>query len=334
MIDLYICYTYYHLLIAMIKALINKKAKTDVILSSDNDNGILVKNHKMIEKLEKSNIFNNIIIYDKTNEELLLKKSKTPLLKKICYIKKSIKECPINFEIYKNIYFFNDSRLLGKCINSKKIHYHLIEDGTDCYINNKNLIKEKINIKHFIKKYIFKFYAMGESKRIIDIEVNNKNGVFIKNKKIIECPKKYLLSSISSRDAQIIQEIFMNNLNLEKYNGYSLIITQPLSEDGILKSEEQKIKIYKDIILKYCSNDKVVLKTHPREKTNYSHYFNCDIITEIFPLEIMNFENLKFNKIITVSSSSINLITNADEKIFLGWQFLENYKKEVKNEKK
>lgn len=105
MIDLYICYTYYHLLIAMIKALINKKAKTDVILSSDNDNGILVKNHKMIEKLEKSNIFNNVIIYDKTNEELLLKKSKTPLLKKICYIKKSIKECPINFEIYKNIYF-------------------------------------------------------------------------------------------------------------------------------------------------------------------------------------------------------------------------------------
>ena len=44
-------------------------------------------------------------------------------------------------------------------------------------------------------------------------------------------------------------------------------------------------------------------------------------------------KKIKFSKILTVSSTSIDAITNCDEKIVMSWEWLEKYKKGDKNEK-
>lgn len=66
-----------------------------------------------------------------------------------------------------------------------------------------------------------------------------------------------------------------------------ILITQPLSEDGIV-SEEEKIALYKGILSNYDIND-VVIKPHPREKTNWAKIFpNTPIIKRRVPAELLS----------------------------------------------
>ena len=45
------------------------------------------------------------------------------------------------------------------------------------------------------------------------------------------------------------------------------------------------------------------------------------------------FKDLKFKKVITISSTAINVLDNCEEKIALGWDWLNEVKKELeKNE--
>ena len=90
-----------------------------------------------------------------------------------------------------------------------------------------------------------------------------------------------------------------------------------------------KITLYKTIIENYTDKEKIIIKTHPRELTNYKEYFKEYIIIDFpFPIEILNYFDIELKKIITLSSTSINIITNAKEKICLGWKWLEEFKKE------
>lgn len=328
--NIYVCYTQYHVLIAIAKCMLSKE-HADIVLSTDNENTTLVDNEQFIERLNQIDIFDEIIIYNPSYEQLKLKNGYFYNLKKLVFIRKMQKKCPIDFSKYKNVYFFNDVLLLGRCINYKKISYHLIEDGTDCFINNKKMIVSKFSIRNFIKKYVLGMIDMGESKYVIDIEVNNSKNLFFKNKKIIEMPKKVIFSALSNKDKSRITSLFLGKNDLERYNGYSLILTQPLSEDKVVDSENDKLKLYKMIIEQYCKNDEIVIKTHPREKTNYLDKLHVSCINENFPLEILSFyNNLNYNKIITISSTSIVFIPHYKEKIVLGWEWIDNIKKRSK----
>ena len=106
-----------------------------------------------------------------------------------------------------------------------------------------------------------------------------------------------------------------------------IILTQPLFEDNHLPTKKSQILLYRNIIDNYASGEKVIIKTHPREKINYSIYFpNCEVINYPFPIEIIDFLPFKIKKVITVSSTSINLLNKVEKKIYLGWEYLKDYK--------
>ncbi len=328
--DLYICNTHYHLLISIIKAL-NSKKISSVMLATDKLNDSILRDKALINKLKKSKIFSDIFIIDLTNKYSI--NIDNNLFLKLKFIKDiMLNNFEIDFNKFKDIYIFNDTSLIGKILNRQNIKYHLLEDGTDCYKRNRRIIQQKNWIKKAIKKYSFKFYELCESPNIIDVEVNDSNGVCIKNKKIIEKPKKELFNNLNDIDKKLINDIFLNETDLEKYNGYDMIITQPLSEDKILNNEIEKVKIYKEIIKDYCKSNKLLIKSHPRETTNYNEFFDCLILNQLFPLEIITFnKNIKLNRIITISSTSINIIENCKEKIFLGWEWLDKQKNKERN---
>ena len=329
--NLFICHTYYHVFISVIKALKNNNLNYILLVSSWQYDNLNFDN-KIQHRLKDSKIFIDVLVENYNIEEKQrIQKGYFKDIKKLIFLKKMKKNYPINLNNYDEIYLFSDTTPVGRYINICKIKYNLLEDGTDCFINNKNRINSKNGIKKIIK-YFFGFKDSGKAKYIKSIEVNDKNGIFLKRKNIIETKKSQMLKELNCNDKKIISNIFLSNINLEKFNNYVLIITQPLFDDKLLKNETEQLKIYNNIIDQYCKNDKVFIKLHPRETTNYEKLNKkCYILKDNFPLELFNFyDNLKFKKIITISSTSINVLNNSNDKIILGWEWLENEKSKLK----
>lgn len=327
---LFICNTYYHILIAIIKALLSGTDNSIFICNSWNDRTIF-NDSKFIERLKKANIFRNMICFDIYREysNLINIEKKINNITKYYIIKDSNKKLKDVFSIFDKVYLFNDTTFIGRIINLQNIKYYLIEDGIDCYKNNKNIIISKNDLYHFFRKKILNMPDMGCSKNVINIEVNDKNDIFIHDKNIIELPRKELFSRVSSEDKKKIIDIFTPDLDYNDMNNLSLLITQPFYQDKLIDSEAEQIKLYQNIVDKYFKNDNFIIKTHPRERINYNKIISNNkmiIIKEKFPIEVLNFiPNLKFNKVITISSTSIGLINNCEEKITLGWDYIDNF---------
>lgn len=108
---------------------------------------------------------------------------------------------------------------------------------------------------------------------------------------------------------------------LKKEEKKILLLTQPLSEDGIL-IEKEKIQIYEEIIINR-NLDKIYIKPHPRERTNYKNIFKnrnfeVEIIDNNFPIELLLFSDIFFDKIITLFSTAALNFKNYSNVEFLG----------------
>lgn len=325
--NLYICHTYYHVLIAIIKQ-IKSGICSDIMLSADFSNDLLVNDKLLINRLKESKMFCNILIFDYSKEEIT-KKENLFTFYRIYIGNRIIRKQEYNLFDYKKIYIFWEYSLIGYVLNKQRVEHHLLEEGIDCFkIKYKGRYKDKKSLKKLIKKFL-KIYYVGESPYIKTIEVNNKENLYIKHSNIVECPKKDLFLSLSSKQKNEILKIFLERPDvLLDMSDCVLILTQPLFEDKICSTEEEKVNIYKEIIKQYASNENVIIKTHPREITDYDKYVkdykNVKIINERFPIEILNFLDVRFKKVITIFSTSINIIENCDEKIELGYEYIKD----------
>lgn len=334
--ELYICHTYYHLLISIVKN-IRKKGQNDLAIEC-RDNKVARNNRKILKKLKEKNIFKEIHILDYSNPKgesryseirYIVKGLKTIFFR----VRKFIKKQKIDFKEYDEIFIFNDEMIYGKILNLLKIRYNIIEDGLNSLKNNTALISKKHSgIKKILKTKVFKIPLLAESKYIKTIEVNDKNGVYLDKDKLIEIPRKELFHSLNSDEKKEICDIFMTEFNVKKYNGYSILIPQPFCDDRILKNELEQINLYRKIIEEHMPEEKIIIKAHPRDNVNYEKYFpDATIINEPFPIEILNFfEDIKFKKVVTVTSTSLNFLETVEEKVYLGWEWLEKYKKGLK----
>lgn len=214
----------------------------------------------------------------------------------------------------------------------------LLEDGTLNYnieILEEELKKEeKLKINNyfrrvFIEKVSIKYKRFGLSNKIKKIYLTGILPIpeLIKDKvEIIDIEKKWNeLSLEKKREILDIFDIKLESLeNLKNEKDKVLLITQPLSEDNIL-SEEDKINIYNNI-LKERNIKKVYIKSHPREKTDYSKVLKdieVVIIEKEFPIEIFMLLNMKFKKVITLFSTAALNFKNKYDVEFIGTK---NYK--------
>lgn len=325
---IYICCTYYHLLISICKVFITKE-KADLLICTSWNDCKLLNDEKIISKLKDKNIFENILIYDYGIEKLeKIKHSKFKNFRKFLFVKEMKKNFPIDFSSYSEISLFSEMTPIGRYLNENKMYYSLLEDGTDCFKYNKTYIKRSKSLMHFIKSSILGYKDLGESKYIKYIEVNDKNGIFIDNKNVIEFKKNNMFSLLSRDEKNDICEIFLNDIDFKYMNNSVLIITQPLYEDGLVEKLEDQVEIYKEIIQKYSDGCCVIIKKHPRDNIEYKKYFdNCIIDDGCYPIEIINLFDINIEKAVTISSTSINLLSNIKEKIYLGWEWLDEYKK-------
>ena len=292
----FICSTYYHLLIAICKIKI-----TD-------DNTILVF----------TDIFkDNRIIDNLNNNELNIK-----IEKKVEYIYKnmgvfftSLKEKSF-FEQFDMIYIFNDNTYIGHFLHRSKLGYHLVEDGYNYFSHFK---RENYTIKRLLKKFLKNIpLPRGNSKYCQSIEVNDISVVPKDERyhKFKEVPRKELFENISEERKQLILRVF----GVEELSGVTdksvLILTQPLSLDGLLNTDEKQYGFYKKICDKYLSEGyEVYLKPHPRDTITYEKINGVNLIAQTVPMELIEMvSDVKFERLITHSSTAINFLACGREK--------------------
>lgn len=327
---LYICHTIYHIYITLIKE-INFNNNIDIILSDN-----IPKCDYFKERLSNSKIFNNITIVKESLIDNNIKYNN--ILEKITYnrnVRKNIsKYVQIEKEVYDDIYIFNDNTKIGYYLITSLIKYNLIEDG----LNSLTIIDKYIDVNYSRKIRILSFLNLyilcyGQSLQCKSIEVNNKEGLKIPNRKIVELPREQLLLKLSEENKKDIYSIFINRNSINIIEGRKknsvLLLTEPLYIDKRVETEEEQINIYSDIINNYIKeNENIFIKAHPRDYTNYLKLNkNITIIEKDIPMEVLNFNsNITFDKVITITSTAINGIQFAKEKVILGFEYLDTIK--------
>ncbi len=199
--------------------------------------------------------------------------------------------------------------------------FYLIEDGFGNYIMP-SLNKERFNAswwrKFLVSKTNIFHVPFGISDAVTKIyltgimpipkEIDHKTCVVSVEKlwnHISEDKKLFLLNFfIGERDFTVQRDRKI------------LLLTQCFSEDKIM-SEEQKIDIYSRVIRLYGENN-IVLKTHPRESTDYKEIFpSLSIIDYPVPFQLLNLLGLSFEIAISVNSTAIFSLSNDTHKVIL-----------------
>lgn len=235
---------------------------------------------------------------------------------KLKYLK-NIRNNPkiLNLKNKKKVEFYGyDFSLMGIIFSEKKMN--LIEDGFGFYkevnlFNEKKLSYLKINrnlrriMNYFLyksKKYIYgldttieKVFISSEFK---DMPLPNEI-----RKKIEVLNLEELWNKKSKEEKEYILKIF-GFVKPDIKNMEILLLTQPLSEDGVL-SEKEKIELYRKIAQNY-SGEKIYIKPHPREKSDYKNIFNeCIVIDRDFPIELFFLLGINIKRVVTIFSTSI-----------------------------
>lgn len=292
----FICSTYYHLLIAICKIKITDDNTILVFTDIFKDNRIIdnMNNNELNIKIERK------VEYIYKNKGVFFSNSK----------EKSF------FEQFDRIFIFNDNTYIGHFLHRSKLRYHLVEDGYNYFSYFK---RENYTIKRLLKKCLKNIpLPRGNSKYCQSIEVNDISVVPKDERyhKFKEVPRKDLFNNISEERKQLILRVFDVEELSEVAEKSVLILTQPLSIDGLMNSDDKQYGFYKKICDKYLSEGyEVYLKPHPRDAVTYEKMNGAKLIAQSVPMELIEMvSNVKFERIITHSSTAINFLTCGKEK--------------------
>lgn len=348
----YICHTYYHVYIAVVKELnmrhecmVNDEGticspsdKATLILSTmSNDFGNLK------ERAEATELFKDIYMFDEKPDTAFPEVMKyhedkgnliLNMIQRIKYTRLLGKlqedNIPVDLKAYNDVYVFCDSDPIGFYLNYKKIRYHAIEDGLNtCLLCDQARVTNKgaFGFKCLMSKMGLIFIENGYGRYCIDYEVNDISANPNPPKNIVEKNRNEMFSKLTNEDKDIVISIFIENakellMQLESSNGNTsvLILTEPLCELDVRK------RLFGDIIDEYRNTHTVIIKPHPRDVLDYEKEFSDVIVIKgKFPMEVMNdIPNLRVDKLISVITQ-VDSIKFADEIVYLGFDFLDKY---------
>ena len=209
--------------------------------------------------------------------------------------------------IKNNILIYGQDHLL---IGNKLLlfkNFYLIEDGSMSY---STILVDYFAKRQGIKKIIDTIFQrkkmLGRDSAVKKIYLTGLAPIPEEIKDKVEIINlKELWNKKSDVEKEEILNIFgfdkniVNNIKNRKY----ILYTQPLSEDEILL-ENEKIELYSKILKKYNENY-IVLKKHPREKTDYKKIFpDIEVMDQVFPAELLTLLDIHFEKAITIFSTA------------------------------
>lgn len=329
---LFICHTLFHILISSEKCLVENR-NADILLSDT-----LPEYKIAINRIADAGIFKEVDYFEEVKMlKTYFEDARLRHKYKIRWIFKNyFKEMLLEkFAKYDDIYIFNDMYLCGIYLQVCNIKYHLIEDGMD--VLEAFSIRKKYHKKIFDsnrRKWAAKvlinqesiYFCDSKPKCIIDLEVNNLNTVpeWLKVP-VVQRNRHDLKEQLTIADKKAIVSCFLesdkynNIINLNKIQEpKALLLTQPFGEESWCDNDKL-VEYYNNLIEDLTKKYLLYIKLHPRDKNTYSTNDKVCILGRDYPIEILNFSgNLQFDIAVTVSSTSINMLDDVDEKIILG----------------
>ena len=341
---IYVCHTFYHALIAIVKELIlprEEQGKATLVLSKmSNDFG------KLDERVRTSGVFEEVLMYDEKADTEFPELEKyrkdhgnivINMWNRMIFTKKFGKllepDIPVDFKQYRDIYVFCDSDPIGYYLSYKKIYYHALEDGLDTlkYCDHARFSNRgHFQIKAFMAKHNWIFIQEGYGKYCIDMEVNDCSCCPHPLPNYKEVNRNALYAQLTKEDRALLVSLFIENAEelkkdlakAPKDKPKYLVLTEPLCEPEVRK------RLFQDVVQEYCQNAVPIIKPHPRDCVDYKKLFPNEIVIEgKFPMEILNYiEGVHFEKVISVFTVP-GAIQFSGEVIFLGADFLDRYEK-------
>ncbi|MGF6101275.1 hypothetical protein M2429_002207 [Enterobacter sp. A4] len=190
----------------------------------------------------------------------------------------------LHLKMKKSKVYGHDHLYFSQLYIKRSAGFVLIEDGLANYASSKQ------NRKSLFRKYLFgssgPFFGWGD-----DINEIILSGIVNIPEEISRKVTQIDISKSWNNLSSIQKNYFLDLFSDEPYVPLSkvVIFTQPFSEDGMM-SETEKIAIYKVLYEHYCSiydKNEICIKSHPRENTDYSRYFDCTFIQSKIPGQIM-----------------------------------------------
>jgi len=206
-----------------------------------------------------------------------------------------------NAAVYGQDHLYISGSLIGKK------SYTAIEDGLSNYVEHDTDALRKSKIKHIVNKFSVNFIEneYGNNSQCIQIILTrHTKGNTVNKEKIINIFD--LWKNSDSNKKNIILNLFdLQTAELKTLTQKKIILfTQPIDSVGIM-TEQEKIDVYKKIMQHYKKED-VVIKPHPREKTDYKIYFpDIYVFDKVLPAELLNCVDVRFEKAVTIFSSAV-----------------------------
>lgn len=338
---LYSCSSYYQVLITLMKACVEKQ-HMDIVLEV---HGVETAKELAVDIRKNMNEYVDRVFVCPTSEKIdpyiQRDASFIPWQKRV--LVKHVEEILSGVDLekeYSKFCVYWDLGYIGTYLNIKKLKYKLMEDSLNSYQYikenrpNYRYIFDDSKRFNFKKKFGVGVIPFGYSKYCDEIEVNDIDGIQIPLDKVTASERIELFQKLESADKNAIFKTFFASVDCDFSNKQSgtakdiLILTEPFAVTNRLPSEKAQISLYKDIVSQYRSSGVVYIKPHPRDTLDYKKYFdNIVMLEKNIPMEVLNFsEDFHVATSITVTSSAINGITCADEKIYLDTDFLNKYK--------
>jgi hypothetical protein len=170
--------------------------------------------------------------------------------------------------------------------------------------------------------------------RIILTGLNKKKGMnYDKRIQWIDINQLWLQSSLKKQE-RILSIFSITAEDIDRLKGKeSILFTQCFSEDHWM-TEKEKISMYEGIV-KNIKTDKLVIKPHPRETTDYSLYFpDIYVFAKKVPIQLLELIGVRFKTSYTIASTAALSFSYELENVFLGSSYHSKvsnaYGKEVK----
>lgn len=327
--QVYVCGTYFHVYVSILKVIHNHKDSQRLLILNTLTPGI----DRIIPGLLESGFFNFSIQVPFKEISLKMKREQGFWSKFFSRKKGIVRYVDANSDLLKYHDFIRHSEInlfhhVGMSASYFITKYsntiiRMLEDG------NRNYIGTISPFKFFKRKYILNvFIGEGQDKEIKEIHVQfpDKLNAQVRHKGV-KLDLKEMQRKLTAQDNEKILNVFMGEHMLNLCGNKKLIlITQPLSEDKFI-TEEYKISLYTHILEAYSADYDLFIKPHPRETTNYKKHFSFSIfeIPRTFPLEMFDLmKNIKFEVGVTVSSGGIMNVDCISDKIILGEACVKN----------
>ncbi|MDO4902110.1 MAG: glycosyltransferase family 52 [bacterium] len=299
---LYICHTVYHLMMTI--ARMNRVDRNSVCLVDT-----IADAEEFAKRLERTEYFEFIRVLRAADFDIDGEYPEDFKTKNSDFFKK-----------FDKIGVYNDDTYISHFLYQQGLRYTLFEDGYNYfqfpfdYLSHYNWwSRQRPNYKYSLVR--------GHSETCDRIEINSFDGVEKDDRyeKMVEVPQAEIFSRIDNEKLNILSTVFpFDRVRIK--NNSTLILTQPLFMDGIMKTEEEQ----KQYFYKLCKENSkffksVYFKPHPRDNIDYPHMKRVYLLPKNIPLEVMALlnENFRFKKGITHSSTAMDFADFIDEKIIL-----------------